>query len=145
MHNFYTLLEALFKVSVSLAFLTGFIYCIIDKGAFSCSKEKIKRISAKAPILRIFSVCRVDYYYDEEFLYQMKKKEIIDKVPLKNIVKVKKTTTKLNNSWVWAVRYATGDYRGEKEFRFLNNVTLFNRDFLGFVEAVKAANPAVEI
>ena len=145
MHNFYTLLEALFKFSVSLSFLAGFIYCVVDKGAFSPSKDKIKRISAKAPILRIFSVCRVDYYYDEEFLYQMNKKEIINKVPLKNVVKIKKTTTKLNDSWVWAVRYATGTYQGEKEFRFLNNVTLFNHDFLGFVEAVKAANPAAEI
>ena len=145
MHHFYTVLEALFKTAFALAFLAGFICCIIDRGAFSPSKEKIKRISAKAPILRLFSVCRVDYYYDDEFLYQMKKKEIINQIPLKDIVKIKRTTTKLNNSWVWAVRYATGTYQGEKEFRFLNNVTLFNRDFLGFVDAVKAANPAAEI
>lgn len=145
MNDFYTLLEGLFKLSLSLAFLVGFIYCIFDKSAFSPGKGSIKRISAKAPILRIFSVCRVDYYYDEEFLYQMKNTEIINKVPLKNIVKIKKTTTKLNNRWVWAVRYATGTYQGEKEFRFLNNVTLVNRDFLGFLDAVKAANPAAEL
>lgn len=39
----------------------------------------------------------------------------------------------------------TGPYKTEREFSVLNNYSLFNRNFAGFLAAVRVANPAAEV
>lgn len=86
-----------------------------------------------------------DYYYDSDFLYQQREGETLCKVPLENIIRIKVSGTEVSNRRVWRVRYVSGPYKTEREFSVLNNYTLFNRDFAGFLAAVREANPAAEV
>jgi len=105
----------------------------------------MKKISANTPILKKLGMNTEDYYYDCDFLYQQREGETLCKVPLKNIIRIKVSGTEVSNRRVWLVRYVTGSYSTEREFRVLNNYTLFNREFVGFLAAVKEANPAAEV
>lgn len=103
---------------------------------------EIKRISERSFFRRLLGIKTDNYFYDLAYIYQIKGSEVY-KVPLSDIVKISPTEVKINNRRVWAVRYSR--YGGAKEFRFRHNITFFNNDFLGFLAAVKAANPDVEI
>ncbi|MEN4601101.1 hypothetical protein ABEG90_00550 [Pantoea agglomerans] len=145
MHQFVYFIFSL----LSLAFFILFIwYCFRPlplKKALPPSPGEMKKISANTPILKKLGMNTEDYYYDSDFLYQQREGETLCKVPLENIIRIKVTGTEVSSRRVWLVRYVTGSYSTEREFRVLNNYTLFNRDFAGFLAAVKEANPASEV
>lgn len=123
-------------------------YFVLPRGkkndSFVATGE-IKRISLHTPFLKRMGVNREDYYYDGSFLYQQRDGETLGKIPLENIIRVKVSGTTINNRRMWSVRYLDNPYQTEKELRFLNNYTLFNKDFAGFLAAVEAANPDAEV
>nr|WP_226375637.1 hypothetical protein [Pantoea stewartii] len=86
-----------------------------------------------------------DYYYDADFLYQKRKEDILNKVALGQLIQVKPTRTQISDRRVWQVRYRTVASQTEKTVSILNNYSLFNQDFAGFLSAVRAANPEAEV
>lgn len=86
-----------------------------------------------------------DYYYDAEFLYQKRKEDILNTISLGQIIQVRSTGTMIGNRRVWQVRYLSGASRTEKTVSILNNYSVFNQDFAGFLSAVRAASPEAEV
>ncbi|WP_380179995.1 hypothetical protein [Kalamiella sp. sgz302252] len=105
----------------------------------------MKKISASTPILKKLGMNTEDYYYDGSFLYQQRDGETLCKVPLENIIRVKVSHTVVSSRRVWLVRYVTTPYKTERELRLLNNYSIFNKDFAGFLAAVQAANPLADV
>jgi len=58
---------------------------------------------------------------------------------------VRPTGTQISNRRVWQLRYRTGASQTEKTVSILNNYSLFNQDFAGFLSAVRAANPEAKV
>ncbi|WP_246875738.1 hypothetical protein [Pantoea ananatis] len=109
------------------------------------AKGELKKISIDTPLLNRLGMNAEDYYYDADFLYQKRKEDILNKIALGQIIQVRSTGTKIGNRCVWQVRYLTGVSRTEKTVSILNNYSLFNQDFAGFLSAVRAANPEAEV
>jgi hypothetical protein len=63
-------------------------------------------------------------------------------VPLSQI-SVTRTSDKIYGRYVWQVCFSKAS--GRKCVTFTNNLTLFNRDFLLFLEAVRKANPLATV
>ncbi|WP_457196444.1 hypothetical protein [Pantoea ananatis] len=112
---------------------------------FFAAKGELKKISIDTPLLNRLGINTEDYYYDADFLYQKRKEDILNKIALGQIIQVRPTGTKIGNRRVWQVRYLSGDSRTEKTVSILNNYSLFNQDFAGFLSAVRAANPQAEV
>ncbi|PWC10136.1 hypothetical protein [Brenneria corticis] len=102
----------------------------------------MKKISQNSFILRKLGIDREDYYYDCFYFYQIREKHT-NKIPLTKIIRVKPDIIKINGRRRWSVRYIAND--AEKEVTFVHNFTLFNRNFAGFLSAVKEANPNAEV
>ncbi|WP_370422286.1 hypothetical protein AB9Q29_018935 [Pantoea vagans] len=145
MHDISAILSTLLTLVFVIWIIRCFFWPLINKESFFPSKGEMKKISANTPILKKLGMNTEDYYYDSDFLYQQRQGETLCKVPLENIIRIKVTGTEVSSRRVWLVRYVTGSYRTEKEFRVLNNYTLFNRDFASFLAAVREANPAAEV
>ncbi len=109
------------------------------------AKGELKKISIDTPLLNRLGMNTEDYYYDADFLYQKRKEDMLNKIALGQIIQVRSTGTKIGNRCVWQVRYLTGVSRTEKTVSILNNYSLFNQDFAGFLSAVRAANPEAEV
>ncbi|MGG6102188.1 hypothetical protein [Pantoea allii] len=112
---------------------------------FFAAKSELKKISIDTPLLKRLGMNMEDYYYDAEFLYQKRKEDILNTISLGQIIQVRSTGTMIGNRRVWQVRYLTGASRTEKTVSILNNYSLFNQDFAGFLSAVRAANPEAEV
>ncbi|CCF11156.1 hypothetical protein PANA5342_3763 [Pantoea ananatis LMG 5342] len=112
---------------------------------FFAAKGELKKISIDKPLLNRLGMNTEDYYFDADFLYQKRKEDILNKIALGQIIQVRSTGTKIGNRCVWQVRYLTGVSRTEKTVSILNNYSLFNQDFAGFLSAVRAANPEAEV
>ena len=145
MHQFVYFIFSLLSLVLLIFLIWYFFKPFPLKKGLPPSPGEMKKISANTPILKKLGMNTEDYYYDCDFLYQHREGETICKVPLKNIIRIKVTGTEVSNRRVWLVRYVTGSYSTEREFRVLNNYTLINRDFVGFLAAVKEANPAAEV
>ncbi|WP_370620408.1 hypothetical protein [Pantoea ananatis] len=112
---------------------------------FFAAKGELKKISIDTPLLNRLGMNTEDYYYDADFLYQKRKEDMLNKIALGQIIQVRSTGTQISNRRVWQVRYLTGVSRTEKTVSILNNYSLFNQDFAGFLSAVRAANPEAEV
>ena len=100
----------------------------------------MRKISANPSIFRGSS--QKEYYYDSEYLYEIKN-DITCKIPLGEIIQIKPGFTTINNRRNWLVSYLR--YGEKKQVEFFNNLTLYNHNFSGFLSAVKQANPEAEI
>ncbi|WP_254877212.1 hypothetical protein [Pantoea ananatis] len=122
-----------------------FFLPMFKRDDFFSAKGKLKKISIDTPLLNRLGMNTEDYYYDADFLYQKRKEDILNKIALGQIIQVRPTGTQISNRRVWQVRYLTGASRTEKTVSILNNYSLFNQDFAGFLSAVRAANPQAEV
>lgn len=145
MHQIFPFIISLLSLAFFVLLIWSFFRPLPRKNGPLPSSGEMKKISANTPILKKLGMNTEDYYYDSDFLYQQRDGETFCKVPLENIIRIKVSGTEVSSRRVWLVRYVTGSYRTEREFRVLNNYTLFNRDFAGFLAAVKEANPAAEV
>ncbi|MGC0942473.1 hypothetical protein WKH32_21440 [Pantoea agglomerans] len=145
MHQIFSFIVSLLPLALIILFIWYCFRPLPLKKGLPPSPDLMKKISANTPILKKLGMNTEDYYYDSGFLYQQRDGETLCKVPLENIIRIKVTGTEVSNRRVWLVRYVTGSYRTKREFRVLNNYTLFNRDFAGFLAAVREANPTAEV
>ncbi|WP_235645942.1 hypothetical protein [Stenotrophomonas maltophilia] len=85
---------------------------------------------------------REHYFFDAASFY-LQRGPVPTAVPLSQITSVTRTSDKIYGRYVWQVCLSRAS--GRKCVTFTNNLTLFNRDFLLFLEAVRKANPLATV
>lgn len=85
---------------------------------------------------------REHYFFDTESFY-LRRGLVPTAVPLSQITSVTRTSDVIYSRYVWQVCFSRAS--GRKCVTFTNNLTLFNRDFLLFLEAVRKANPLASV
>lgn len=85
---------------------------------------------------------REHYFFDTESFY-LRRGPVPTAVPLSQITSVTRTSDRIYGRYVWQVCFNKAS--GRKCVTFTNNLTLFNRDFLLFLEAVRKANPLATV
>jgi len=85
---------------------------------------------------------REHYFFDAESFY-VRRGPVPTAVPLPQITSVTRTSDRIYGRYVWQVCFSKAS--GRKCVTFTNNLTLFNRDFLLFLEAVRKANPLATV
>lgn len=103
--------------------------------------DGMRKISS-SPSIFGGSLSDAHYYYDDQFFYEIKN-NVTRKTPLVEIIRIKPGYTKINNRRNWCVTSLSNGLK--KEVNFFNNLTLFNHNFAGFLQAVKRANPGAEV
>lgn len=85
---------------------------------------------------------REHYFFDTESFY-LRRGPVPTAVPLSQITSVTRTSDVIYARYVWQVCFSKAS--GRKCVTFTNNLSLFNRDFLLFLEAVRKANPLATV
>lgn len=85
---------------------------------------------------------REHYFFDAASFY-LRRGPVPTAVPLSQITSVTRTSDRIYGRYVWQVCFSKAS--GRKCVTFTNNLTLFNRDFLLFLEAVRKANPLATV
>ncbi|HFF6000167.1 TPA: hypothetical protein ACGCGS_000633 [Stenotrophomonas maltophilia] len=85
---------------------------------------------------------REHYFFDAASFY-LRRGPVPTAVPLSQITSVTRTSDKIYGRYVWQVCFSKAS--GRKCVTFTSNLTLFNRDFLLFLEAVRKANPLASV
>lgn len=85
---------------------------------------------------------REHYFFDAASFY-LQRGPVPTAVPLSQIASVTRTSDRIYGRYVWQVCFSKAS--GRKCVTFTNNLTLFNRDFLLFLEAVRKANPLATV
>ena len=85
---------------------------------------------------------REHYFFDAASFY-LRRGPVPTAVPLSQITSVTRTSDRIYGRYVWQVCFSKGS--GRKCVTFTNNLTLFNRDFLLFLEAVRKATPLATV
>lgn len=85
---------------------------------------------------------REHYFFDTESFY-LRRGPVPTVVPLSQITSVTRTSDRIYGRYVWQVCFSKA--AGRKSVTFTNNLTLFNRDFLLFLEAVRKASPVATV
>ncbi|HGM4734949.1 TPA: hypothetical protein ACKPYB_001485 [Stenotrophomonas maltophilia] len=85
---------------------------------------------------------REHYFFDTESFF-LRRGPVPTAVPLSQITSVTRTSDVIYARYVWQVCFSKAS--GRKCVTFTNNLTLFNRDFLLFLEAVRKANPLATV
>ncbi|UUS13411.1 hypothetical protein [Stenotrophomonas maltophilia] len=85
---------------------------------------------------------REHYFFDTESFY-LRRGPVPTAVPLSQITSVTRTSDVIYARYVWQVCFSRAS--GRKCVTFTNNLSLFNRDFLLFLEAVRKANPLATV
>lgn len=85
---------------------------------------------------------REHYFFDTESFY-LRRGPVPTAVQLSQITSVTRTSDRIYGRYVWQVCFSKAS--GRKCVTFTNNLTLFNRDFLLFLEAVRKANPLATV
>lgn len=85
---------------------------------------------------------REHYFFDTDTFY-LQRGPVPTAVPLSQITSVTRTSDMICGRYVWQVCFSKAAVR--KSVTFTNNLTLFNRDFLLFLEAVRKANPLATV
>lgn len=103
-----------------------------------------RRISGKSMTLVMVDgkEDREHYFFDAESFY-LRRGPVPTAVPLSEITSVTRTSDVIYGRYVWQVCFSKAS--GRKCVTFTNNLTLFNRDFLLFLEAVRKANPLATV
>ncbi|MCI1112840.1 hypothetical protein MOQ26_17525 [Stenotrophomonas maltophilia] len=85
---------------------------------------------------------REHYFFDTESFY-LRRGPVPTAVPLSQITSVTRTSDVIYARYAWQVCFSKAS--GRKCVTFTNNLSLFNRDFLLFLEAVRKANPLATV
>lgn len=85
---------------------------------------------------------REHYFFDTESFY-LRRGPVPTAVPLSQITSVTRTSDVIYARYVWQVCFSNA--AGRRCVTFTNNLSLFNRDFLLFLEAVRKANPLATV
>lgn len=85
---------------------------------------------------------REHYFFDAASFY-LRRGPVPTAVPLSQITSVTRTSDVICSRYVWQVCFSRAS--GRKCVTFTNNLSLFNRDFLLFLEAVRKANPLATV
>nr|WP_313411850.1 hypothetical protein [Stenotrophomonas geniculata] len=85
---------------------------------------------------------REHYFFDAASFY-LQRGPVPTAVPLSQITSVTRTSDRIYGRYVWQVCFSKAS--GGKCVTFTNNLTLFKRDFLLFLEAVRKANPLATV
>lgn len=85
---------------------------------------------------------REHYFFDAASFY-LRRGPVPTAVPLSQITSVTRTSDRIYGRYVWQVCFSKAS--GRKCVTFTNKLTLFNRDFLLFLEAVRKANPLATV
>lgn len=85
---------------------------------------------------------REHYFFDTGSFY-LRRGAVPTAVPLSQITSVTRTSDVIYARYVWQVCFSRAS--GRKCVTFTNNLSLFNRDFLLFLEAVRKANPLATV
>lgn len=85
---------------------------------------------------------REHYFFDAASFY-LRRGPVPTAVPLSQITSVTRTSDVIYSRYVWQVCFSRAS--GRKCVTFTNNLSLFNRDFLLFLEAVRKANPLATV
>lgn len=85
---------------------------------------------------------REHYFFDAASFY-LQRGPVPTAVPLSQITSVTRTSDRIYGRYVWQVCFSKAS--GRKCVTFTNNLTLFNRDFLLFLEAVRKASPLATV
>ena len=85
---------------------------------------------------------REHYFFDTESFF-LRRGPVPTAVPLSQITSVTRTSDVIYARYVWQVCFSKAS--GRKCVTFTNNLTLFNRDFLLFLEALRKANPLATV
>ncbi|WP_262221524.1 hypothetical protein [Stenotrophomonas maltophilia] len=85
---------------------------------------------------------REHYFFDAASFY-LQRGPVPTAVPLSQITSVTRTSDVICSRYVWQVCFSRAS--GRKCVTFTNNLSLFNRDFLLFLEAVRKANPLATV
>ncbi|MDH1129726.1 hypothetical protein [Stenotrophomonas maltophilia] len=103
-----------------------------------------RRISGKSMTLVMVDgkEDREHYFFDAASFY-LQRGPVPTAVPLSQITSVIRTSDRIYGRYVWLVCFSKAS--GRKCVTFTNNLTLFNRDFLLFLEAVRKANPLATV
>ncbi|MEC5341107.1 hypothetical protein ABRZ24_00590 [Brenneria populi] len=143
MQEIYSLLLYILPPILFILLIRRLFYRLRDKKEPGDANDgSMKKISVNSFFLRLFGASREDYYYDYFYFYQVREGKN-HKIPLSDIISVKPKAIKINNRSVWAVRYLVHGL--EKEIAFVHNFSFFNRNFAGFLSAVKSANPDADV
>ncbi|MEN5272816.1 hypothetical protein [Stenotrophomonas lactitubi] len=81
---------------------------------------------------------REHYFFDTDTFY-LQRGPVPTAVPLSQITSVTRTSDVIYARYIWQVCFSRE--AGRRCVTFTNNLSLFNRDFLLFLEAVRKANP----
>lgn len=103
-----------------------------------------RRISGRSMTLVIVDgkEDREHYFFDAASFY-LQRGPVPTAVPLSQITSVTRTSDVIYSRYVWQVCFSRAS--GRKCVTFTNNLSLFNRDFLLFLEAVRKANPLATV
>jgi hypothetical protein len=85
---------------------------------------------------------REHYFFDTESFY-LRRGPVPTAFPLSQITSVTRTSDVIYSRYVWQVCFSRAS--GRKCVTFTNNLSLFNRDFLLFLAAVRRANPLATV
>lgn len=80
-----------------------------------------------------------DFYYDQSFFYAVDEAGNGSKYPLTDIAELSGTGTQINNSRIWQVKISKGSET--REYRFVHNFSIWNKNFLNFYNKVKQISP----
>lgn len=95
------------------------------------------KISSRPFFFGLF-VFKNELFFDKEFLYIQRKKEV-KQFPLASIISVQRTYNKVNNREVWELTLM--HERHKQSFRFLTNITLSNPNFSIFLQHMEKQYP----
>ena len=81
-----------------------------------------------------------EFYFDDENFYVVNGNNETAKFDMNSITELSRTSIRINNSTIWQVKI----HNKEEEliFKFANNYTVWNKNFLLFYENLKAINPS---
>ncbi len=85
---------------------------------------------------------REHYFFDTDTFY-LQRGPVPTAVPLSQITSVTRTSDVIYARYIWQVCFSRE--AGRRCVTFTNNLSLFNRDFLLFLEAVRKANPLATV
>lgn len=103
--------------------------------------RSVKKVSMY-PLIGSLILQNNDYYFDDQYFYEIAR-ERITKIELTKIIEINKDTISVSNRRVW---YVKCELNGEiRTFRFLHNYTLWNNNFVVFLGTVKRCNPQAKV
>jgi len=106
----------------------------------SVKPENFKKISRKPFLFGIEKgfVNEDEFYFDENYLYAIKKNQKTS-FKLTDIIALDKTNTRIGNRYIWQIIIKEENNK-EVIYKFVHNYTLFNKNFYKFHEKIKTIN-----